>query len=223
MAHGIIYLVINKISLKKYVGQTRASVSKRWEVHCQAARQGKTYAISNAIRKYGKDGFILLEIDSAESLEQLNDLEVFYIKFFNTLRPNGYNLDSGGKYYITHPETKAKIALANTGRPSHRKGKKHRPESIEKMRQSQKGKPGTRLGHHCSPETKAKLRAFRIGKPGNPHTQEFKDRLSERNKGNTYMRGRKQSPEHVRKRIENTMRSKGLDVLRSKYLNPGTE
>lgn len=196
MIHGRIYLIINKINLKKYVGQTRMPVSRRWQAHKQVARTGKRYALSCAIRKYGEDGFIVVEIDEASTLEELNRLEVFYINLFNTIRPGGYNLDSGGKYYLTHPETKAKIAAANKGRPSARKGKKHKPESIEKMRLARKGKPPTRLGHRNTPEANAKISAARKGRPSAPHTEEFKRRLSERNRGNTYATGIPKTPEH---------------------------
>ncbi|MDX1372945.1 MAG: hypothetical protein R3321_10765, partial [Nitrososphaeraceae archaeon] len=49
------------------------------------------------INKYGKDNFIIKEIDYAQSQEELNKLEIYYIKKFNSLWPNGYNLRKGGK------------------------------------------------------------------------------------------------------------------------------
>lgn len=194
MIHGRIYLIINRVNLKKYVGQTRMSITERWRVHKQVARNGKTYAISNAIRKYGEDGFVLLEIDQAKTLGELNQLETFYIQFFNTLSPVGYNLDSGGRYYLTHPNTKAKIAAANRGRVAS-------PETRAKLSAARKGNKNAlggkgRTGQRNTPETNAKLSAFRKGKPGVPHTEEFKRRLSKRNRGNTYSTGIPKTAEH---------------------------
>lgn len=193
MPIGRIYLIRNLTNGKCYIGQTINSVRSRWTAHRAASKRGSSAPFHRAIRKHGEQSFRLVELCVAYTLEELNELESVYIHGLRTLSPRGYNLDSGGKNYSTHPETKAKIAAANKGRPSARKGKKHRPESIEKMRLAQLGKPGTRLGHHHSPEAKAKLSAARTGKPGTPHTEQFKQRLSERNQGNSYSLGLRRS------------------------------
>jgi hypothetical protein len=62
--------------------------------------------IENALRKYGVDSFQTCVIDTAESQEELDRLEAYYIESWGTLTPNGYNLRSGGKGKgIVHPET----------------------------------------------------------------------------------------------------------------------
>lgn len=195
MSLGRIYLIRNLVNGKCYVGQTINSVRSRWTSHLAASRRGSRIPFHQAIRKYGEQSFCFIELCPASSLEELNELESVYIRGLRTLSPHGYNLDSGGKNYSTHPETKAKIAAANKGRPSARRGKKHRPESIMKMRVVQKGHPATQKGRHHTPEAKAKLRAARTGKPSAPHTEEFKRKLSERNRGNSYSLGLKRSDE----------------------------
>ncbi len=104
-------------------------------------------AISRAINKYGKDAFFIEEIDRADSWEELMDLEKFYIKHFNTIAPNGYNLSFGGKGGSGFTEeTRKKLSIAATGkkqspesvekRSSQLRGKKHSSERIEKTRRS---------------------------------------------------------------------------------------
>ena len=59
--------------------------------------------IHKAIRKYGEENFSINQLEAIECefredlLEQLNILEKFYIKEYNTLKPNGYNLTQGGE------------------------------------------------------------------------------------------------------------------------------
>lgn len=51
----------------------------------------------NAINKYGENNFIFEEIDSANSIQELNNKERFWIDFYNSNNKEyGYNLDSGG-------------------------------------------------------------------------------------------------------------------------------
>lgn len=215
---GRVYLVTNLVNGKQYVGQTTHTVRSRWTSHLSASRRGSSVILHQAIRKYSELSFRVVELCKTFDLTELDEIECSYIRGLRTLRPLGYNLESGGTNYITHPETKAKIGAANRGRPSHRKGIKHKPESIEKMRAAQTGHAPTRLGHRNTPETNAKLSAFRKGKPGVPHTEEFKRRLSERNRGNTYATGIPKTPEHrakigaARKRFNEQVKQEGMDV-----------
>lgn len=91
----IIYLITNMVNGKQYVGQTTRSLQQRWREHCCNSSQC-TY-LHNAIAKYGKENFKVEQIDIAIDQEELDYKESQYIKFYNTLAPNGYNLDTGGK------------------------------------------------------------------------------------------------------------------------------
>ncbi len=90
-----IYKITNNINNKIYIGQTVRSLKERFLQH-QASCNAKNSAISNAIQKYGKENFIIEEIDGANSLSELNYLEWLYIHKFNCISPNGYNLKEGG-------------------------------------------------------------------------------------------------------------------------------
>lgn len=92
----VVYKITNAINGKIYVGQTRQPLYKRWWRHCN---NGKCPAITSAIKKYGVENFTIEVIDTATSLEELNEKERQWIEKLNTLAPNGYNLRTGGDSY----------------------------------------------------------------------------------------------------------------------------
>jgi len=94
----IIYLITNKTNNKKYVGQTTKSLLFRWGKHVYKAQKGLlNLPLSRAIRKYGENAFVIEKIDESTNPENLNELEIKYIKSLKTLVPNGYNIATGGK------------------------------------------------------------------------------------------------------------------------------
>lgn len=88
MYEGYIYCITNKVNGKKYIGQTTATIKKRMSQHFSKSKQRK-YAIYLAIQKYGKENFIIEEIEKIESynkeelIELLNDKEIYYIKKYH--------------------------------------------------------------------------------------------------------------------------------------------
>lgn len=96
---GIIYCYTNKINGKKYIGQT-INPEQRYKQHKSSAFNSNDEAydlpLHRAFRKYGYDNFIYEVLQEAETIEELNGLEVYYIAHFNTKIPNGYNILDGG-------------------------------------------------------------------------------------------------------------------------------
>jgi group I intron endonuclease len=94
---GYIYKITNTISNKKYVGCTiQDDVKKRWESHKRLAKKDKgCTALKNAFKKYGIDKF-KFEIIILCFNEDCFKYEKEYIKKYNTLVPNGYNISEGG-------------------------------------------------------------------------------------------------------------------------------
>ncbi len=134
----IIYIAINCSNNKCYVGQTVHSVSRRRTQHFSTSLREKRKGVFNqAIRKYGKDAFVWYEVASANTIEELNALEVYYVKYFSSMAPHGYNLHPGGLNKVTHELTKMK-----------RRGKKASPESRLKMSLAQLGRK--RSPEHCA-------------------------------------------------------------------------
>jgi group I intron endonuclease len=93
----IIYKITNLVNGKVYIGQTvQKNPKARWYDHCAKARRGINQPLFNAINKYGVDKFSWEVIDSADSLEALNDLEEQYVEKYNSIN-EGYNIrDAGG-------------------------------------------------------------------------------------------------------------------------------
>lgn len=93
---GRIYIIRNTINDKVYVGQTTKSVKLRFLNHLSAARKGKDYVIGKAIRKYGEENFYVETLEECLKSE-LNEREIYYIKFYNSTNPKfGYNMSKGG-------------------------------------------------------------------------------------------------------------------------------
>lgn len=173
----IIYLITNKINGKRYVGQTIKSLSTRWSKHKYEAKTGKwDYPLHRAIRKYGQEFFESCELEKCSSIEELNEAEIFYINFYNSLAPENYNLHTGGNNHIVSEECRLKMSQS-------RLGKKHTPQTIEKISNAQKGKIIT-------PEAKLKMSVSHTGKV---LTQKHKDNIRAVNVG------KKLSDNHIEK------------------------
>jgi len=108
----IIYKATNILNGKIYIGQTTNTLEYRKSQHMRETKSIKkknTY-FHNAINKYGDDNFIFEEIDITNSIEELNQREQYWIKYYNSTNKNiGYNLDSGGLNCFKSDSTKQKI------------------------------------------------------------------------------------------------------------------
>lgn len=126
--NGIIYIIINLINGKQYVGQTTRDINVRISEH----KRKKNYVLGKSIKKYGIENFKWISFSCPE--EDLDWTEIFLIKELNTLVPNGYNLEMGG-YTNKHlsREIKRKISISTSGKNHHFWGKK-RPEHSQKMK-----------------------------------------------------------------------------------------
>lgn len=82
-----IYKITNKLNNKCYIGQS-VHIERRWQEHCLPSAKS---AIALAIKKYGKDNFSFEVLEEC-LIEELDAKEDYYMKFFNSLSPNGYNI-----------------------------------------------------------------------------------------------------------------------------------
>lgn len=113
---GYIYLITNTITKKQYVGQTiRKDIETRWKDHKAVDKNTIGRCLFNTYKKYGIDKF-KFQIICICFDEDCNQYEEDYIKKYNTIAPNGYNLESGGNNSKCHPETKKLISEKLKGR-----------------------------------------------------------------------------------------------------------
>lgn len=118
-----IYVIRNKINGRVYIGQTTRHFTKRVKEHFWSANQVKNYemVVSKAIKKYGKESFVCELLDNtARNQEELDALEQKYIKQFNSLVPNGYNVSGGGESFHVPPEEASSKSQAKDKKRSNR-------------------------------------------------------------------------------------------------------
>ena len=111
----VIYKFENKINGKVYIGQTVQKLSKRISSH-KYPGGNKNLPIDAAIKKYGIENFSITTIDHANSVDELNEKEKFWIKHYDCISPKGYNLEEGGRNSRKPKSQKIKVAIANKGR-----------------------------------------------------------------------------------------------------------
>jgi hypothetical protein len=94
---------------KSYIGITTTSLRRRWQSHvrratalgapttsrCHCPNNHPLYA---AIRKYGREAFVVVELERAFSLDAAKSREVALIAAMQTYAPLGYNLSAGGEH-----------------------------------------------------------------------------------------------------------------------------
>ena len=146
---SFIYIIKNTLNNKVYIGQTINIPEYRFKQHIEASTSKKNQAITQAIDKYGRDRFYIDVLEQGDfNKKELNALEIEYIKKYDSLSPNGYNLTTGGKSNGSISE-----------------------ETRKRMSEAQKGKT-------VSEETKEKLREANIGKKLDENTKKLLSDIS---------------------------------------------
>lgn len=129
---GIIYKITNNLNGKIYIGKTKefygkkkiqnAGINRRFIGHVSEAnsnKKNKCHRLGNALKKYGKENFIIEEILKC-NLEDVDKHEIEQIKKHNSTDRNiGYNILLGGNggsrmnADIVSQETREKISKAH--------------------------------------------------------------------------------------------------------------
>lgn len=152
--------------MENYIyGQTTRKLVKRVLEHKNNTIKGVKTKFYDAIRKYGWDNFEFSEIDYADTIDKLNYLETYYIRYYNTIE-DGYNMYEGGnnnpmfssivkkkhKDKITSTEIRSKISNSmKKYRQIHPFTKEHRKHLSEAMKGNKnEGSGDTRsVGCYC--------------------------------------------------------------------------
>jgi hypothetical protein len=153
---------------KIYIGQS-VDIKRRYSSYKKSCSKHQI-KLCRSIKKYGWNKHIFEIIHKCDKSE-LNDLEKYYIKLYNTFNSvHGLNLTSGGNNPILSEETKRKIGNAIIGRRAS-------DESKIKMSKASKGR---NLGKKLTDEHKEKIR---IANTGKKHTEESKIKMRLNRKG----------------------------------------
>ena len=178
----VVYIITNKINGKCYIGKTVKPLQFRWSCHKSLARSGNNTYLHKAMRKHGIDNFEIEPLIELTQDEELLDWEVELIGIFKSNNSsNGYNLTIGGDGITGHKhsdESKQKMTKSNLGRVPWNKGKIgiFSEEALANNRAAHLGKPSGMRGMHHSNESKLKIKNSHLGK--------------------------KQTKEHIAKRVE---------------------
>ena len=189
---GYIYLIIDLTNWKKYVGQHHYHLKK-----LDSNYHGSGTIISKIYKKR-PETLKEVYLKTCYTQEELDEWEKYYIKFYDTLYPNGYNLEEGGRGGIPSEDARRKMSeRAKNISDEHRrklseakKGKNLSEETIRKISESKKGKPKSEehrrklseasKGKNLSEET---IRKISESKKGKPKSEEHRRKLSEASKG----------------------------------------
>ncbi len=179
-----IYKIISPTK-KIYIGKSANLPDRRQrysQYRCKAQRK-----LYNSLMKHGwnKHKF---EIICECSESELNELEIYYIKYYQSFNTkHGMNLREGGEGGRMSESTKKKLSIINKGKKASKEtkqklillhlGKKFSKETKEKMRLSS---PKYWLGKHLTESTKQKMSNAKKGKK---HTEETKLKISLARKG----------------------------------------
>lgn len=109
-----IYKITNIQNNKVYIGQTIRPIQDRLHRHINDALNNilDTH-FARAIRKYGKNNFIIEQIDQAQTQNELNKKEQYWIQYYNSVQ-EGYNETDaiskcGGNTYQSKTEKEMEV------------------------------------------------------------------------------------------------------------------
>lgn len=174
---GYIYKITNLINNKIYIGKTKYSIETRFKNHLWSIDHHRTKSLLyDAMNKYGKDNFKVEQIDQADSLEELNKKEQYWISKLNSRNPSiGYNICKGGECGPGGPmfkghqhteQTKQQMSIDRSGSKNSNYGNRWNQSDDLKALHSRlsSGENNGMYGKHHSNQTKQLIRDSKKGK-----------------------------------------------------------
>ena len=198
MSCGSIY----KISFpngKHYIGLNTTSLEQRTKQHKQSAKSGSSKYLYNSIRKYNMvDNLELIEIDTADTKDELCEKEIQYIQEYNSyyMNGNGYNMTYGGEGvngYVYTEEDRQQISEAQKTR--YKNNPDAGKEQSERLRRHYENNPEAR-------QRASEAQIARFEKP------EARQKMSEAKKKHY-----KDNPEARRKTSDGKGQNKPFDIF----------
>jgi hypothetical protein len=214
MSYGSIYKILFPNG-KHYIGQTKRLLKHRQKEHRRRAKKGDTTYLYNALRKYDmEDTLELVEIDTADNQEELDEKEIGYILSYNSFdREYGYNGTIGGAgtngYVYTETD---KLKMSNAYYKYH----KEHPEA--------KNERGKKIAKHYIDNPEARNQMSERGKKyyiDNPQAREdakertkkyFENPQTRKEHGEKLKKYHKEHPEHKKKILDAKGKNKPFDI-----------
>lgn len=113
-AYGVVYRVTNTVNGHCYIGQTKTRLAARWSKHKGDARKGAGWVLSDALRKYGAEAFVVSVVQECDTKEALNSAEIAWIA---RCAPEYNATAGGGGLGAPIQSVRDKISAATKGKP----------------------------------------------------------------------------------------------------------
>lgn len=154
--YGYIYETTCIPTGKKYIGMHKWSKDT---IDPNYIGSGKL--LIKAIKKYGFNNFSCRLIESCNSLEELNEKEIYWIKYYNAVEDeNYYNIANGGEGHTCEPWNKGLHVPINENSARALEYGRHLPASEKQKKQLSERRKNIKV----SESTREKLRAKQLGK-----------------------------------------------------------
>lgn len=169
--YGFIYMTTNLINGMKYIGQHKGDGTDNY--------LGSGDRLVMAVKKYGKENFKRDILCFAETKKQLDEMEIYYINYYNAVESSEfYNIAYGGNVNPHYGEENGMY------------GQKHTEEARRKMSETRKAnRDKGDYSYFQTEEFKTKISEVTKGELngmyGRKHTEESKQKMSENSKGKT--------------------------------------
>jgi hypothetical protein len=112
-----IYKITHRESGKIYIGASCQTLEGRWCNHVSQSRgQNPAGSLQHAIAEHGPDAFDRVVLEKHKSTETARQRERELIAEYNSLTPNGYNMDDGA------PDCRRRFCRAPTSQGPRTKG-----------------------------------------------------------------------------------------------------
>lgn len=165
----VVYQLYCKSNDTSYIGITnnfRSRLAVHWNCFTKTV-------LSRTIKKYGKNNFVVFELEKADCWDTACEKEMFYIDKYNTRAPNGMNMTDGGEgaFGLVHSEkTRKQMSESHKGLFAGRKNPMY-------------GKPGAMLGKTWTDKQRKSFSEFCMGRT--PWNKGKKEAQKAWNKGKT--------------------------------------
>ncbi|MEH6471566.1 MAG: hypothetical protein V7752_09960 [Halopseudomonas sp.] len=74
----VVFKILSKVSGQHYVGSCRSDIYERWELYLRAAEAGLDFPLYHEIREHGEAQFLIAELDYAEDIAELKEMELLH-------------------------------------------------------------------------------------------------------------------------------------------------